>query len=157
MKKYILTENNYIVNHIVGETIPLESNQQIYERESITGSSMLDSKYDSSTDSFIPPTQIENILTEYIVSSSFPFTCSFSANILSELSAGAVSVENGEIISSLIDSKNLNLLINPLEALEDEETIKITIDKTKLVYDSNGRISYPHTYIVDVMYTSSVL
>lgn len=94
MNKYILTVNDYIENYQVGNTITLTDNQKLYLKNSITGSSTINSKYDSTTDSFIEPIGVNNIEAstdlyydgdnekdiEYFTG-SLPVTISFNNNI----------------------------------------------------------------------------
>jgi hypothetical protein len=155
MKKYFITENDYIVQHVVGIEVPVGLNQKIYNQESITGSSVMNSKYDSATDSFIPPTSIRTIIAPDFASSEFPMTYSFSDNIISENIDGAIYVENGNIASSSIDGNQIKLLINLSEDISEEEDmniVKVTIDKANLTYDGNGRINHPHKVESEIKY-----
>ena len=160
MEKYIITEDNYITNTVVDKPLTLKSNQNAYKLGSITGSSIIDSKYDDATDSFIAPIKITQIECDSIITGSlFPFTASFSSNI-DPSSSIEVFVDNGYISSSNIDNNHLYLLVGHFldqTPNSDIQEIKVNIDQSQMEFIAeNPRITPPYINTHKVLYSGSL-
>lgn len=182
--KYILTVDGYIENYQVGNNNILSDNQKLYDFSSITGSKIINSKYDSATDSFIEPINVTNLSAPLLIddtkdsieyfTGSLPVTLSFNRTITTDpilpstINASFLTEKNERVPIEELEANNnkLQFKLNPSlsqdidwENFPSLELIEIRVNVGNLEFDSPNNRPHPtlFPYKTSIEYSKSVI